>query len=101
MTGHAHRGEANDMTISDNTKIKAGVVIAAIAACCTLAVTLFGLRSDVDEIKANRWTLAQQCEHALRTAIFNPGMKVPDPRSPGQSILVGEAKVVPVKTGEH
>lgn len=85
----------DDMALSENSKIKLGLVIVVIATCCTLAATLAGLRSDIENIKSSQWTIAQQCETALRTAILNPGLMVPDPRSPGGIIVVDKAKIVP------
>lgn len=82
-----------DVTISDNTKIKLGVAVAAMAAILTLGTVIWSLKSDVMEIKSNRWTIAQECEAALRTAILNPGIKMPDPRSPGSVIEVMSAHV--------
>lgn len=85
------------VTISENTKVKLGVVIGAVTVLAALGATLSSLRADVDEIKNNRWTIAQECESVLRTAILNPGIKMPDPRNPG-SVIVVEQSIVDGKT---
>ena len=82
-------------SLSENSKIKLGLAVTAIAACSSLAVTLYGLRTDVDSMKTNQWTIAQQCETALRTALENPGLRVPDPRNPGGIIVVDKARIIP------
>ena len=49
---------------------------------------LEGLKVDVT---ADRYTLTAASEKALRTAIENPGMRVPDPREPSKIIMVRDA----------
>lgn len=39
-------------------------------------------------VKEDRYTLTMASEKALRTAIENPGMRVPDPRDPSKIIVV-------------
>lgn len=42
------------------------------------------------QMKDDRYTLTAASEKALRTAIENPGMRVPDPRDPDKIISVRE-----------
>ena len=41
-----------------------------------------------EAIQADRYTLTQAAERALRSAIENPGLRVPDPRDPHTIITV-------------
>lgn len=54
------------------------------------------LRDDVIGFNDNRFDLTMKSEDALRTALLNPGLKVPDPRNPGQYFLVEGAAIAPV-----
>ena len=42
------------------------------------------LRRDINRVTEERFTMAQGAEQALRLAMENPGIRVPDPRNPGQ-----------------
>lgn len=80
------------MTFSLNDKITIGAAIAIMS-------TLFGgsykmlsemsaLRRDITALQSNSYTPAMAAEQALRMAIENPGMRVPDPRDPNKIIEV-------------
>lgn len=52
---------------------------------------IFQVYRDVQDLKkadADKWTIAQQSEYALRWAIANPGHSVPDPRDASKAIRV-------------
>ena len=53
-----------------------------------IEVELKRLRLDLTQLSEDRFTVAMASEQSLRTAIANPGMKVPDPRNPGQYFFV-------------
>ena len=46
------------------------------------------------DLEKDRYPLSVASEAALRLAILNPGMAVPDPRNPTQVIVVNQAKVI-------
>lgn len=45
-------------------------------------------RIDFEALKAETYTLPMAAEQALRMAIENPGMRVPDPRKPNEVLVV-------------
>lgn len=47
----------------------------------------------------DRYTLTMAAENALRTAIENPGLKIPDPRNPGQFFTVKVGSQNPTAEG--
>jgi len=53
-----------------------------------IEVELKQLRTDLNSFSGDRFTAAMASEQALRTAMANPGMRVPDPRNPGQFFFV-------------
>lgn len=57
------------------------------------ALALENIKQDVDEAKAESFTSAMAAETALRLAINNPGMRVPDPRNPDRVIVVQSGSV--------
>lgn len=52
--------------------------------------TMRNLDARVSAIENNRFRISDAAEVALRTAIENPKMRVPDPRDPSKIIVVGE-----------
>jgi len=46
-------------------------------------------------IQDDRYTLTQAAERALRSAIENPGLRVPDPRDPSTIITVKKHNEIP------
>lgn len=93
------------MVISQDTKITLGATFAAISFCMGgawwLSTEIQGLRADfrlmTNRMEMNEATLPKlysisaACEHALRLAMENPGMRVPDPRDPNNIIVVRSA----------
>lgn len=49
-------------------------------------------RSDFEALKRETYTLPMAAEQALRMALENPGMKVPDPRDPNQMLVAPVGK---------
>lgn len=49
------------------------------------------------ELERDKWGLAAESEYALRTALANPGLRVPDPRNPGRYIESGERYATPIE----
>lgn len=95
--------EPQTVTLNQNTRVTLGVVAAilvvGIGATWTLAAvaiksfesirTEIGtLTSGLEQVKNDRYTLTAASETALRTAIENPGLRVPDPRNPGKVFVV-------------
>lgn len=54
----------------------------------TLGGQMERMSEQVVTLRANQYTISQAAENALRMAIANPGMRVPDPRNPGQILVV-------------
>ena len=80
-------------TLSRNTKIQVGLVMTVLAAVTSGSIwgtrVLSGLQETaaqhgklIEALQKESWTIAAQSEHALRTAMENPGLRVPDPRDP-------------------
>lgn len=57
--------------------------------------TMKNLDARVSAIEANRFRISDAAEVALRTAIENPSMRVPDPRDPSKIIAVGRPAAAP------
>ena len=94
------------MTLNKETSISIGLVIVIIGALFGAAAyinnniekvsgnlvqvigELKSVESQVAQMKSDQYTVSQAAEQALRTAIENPGMRVPDPRNPGSIITV-------------
>lgn len=87
------------MTFGPQTKVTLGVAIScAIGIGCSLFYAQQALAQvqqsldvvarDVKAIQDDKYTLSSASEYALRLAIANPGMKVPDPRVPDRVICV-------------
>lgn len=51
--------------------------------------TMRNLDARVSAVESNRFRISDAAEVALRTAIENPKMRVPDPRDPSRIIAVG------------
>lgn len=85
------------MALSEKTRINLsmGTALTALVASVPIfwggAFTLIRLKM----IEENQYTKAAAVEQALRMAIENPGMSVPDPRDPAKMILVEGAVVRP------
>jgi uncharacterized protein YlxW (UPF0749 family) len=53
------------------------------------------LAQSIEEVKNHSYTLERASEQALRTAIENPSLRVPDPRDPNRIIIVRSATAGP------
>jgi hypothetical protein len=53
---------------------------------------VYKVTDEIDDLKADHFGKALMSEWALRTAIANPGMEVPDPRDPNRLIVVHAAR---------
>lgn len=76
--------------INENTGVAVGLVAALIATAviCTLWLSkrLNAIDGRLSALEEDHYTKAEAAEAALRLAIENPSMNVPDPRNPGQLI---------------
>jgi Tfp pilus assembly protein PilN len=52
------------------------------------------LAKEIAEVKAEQYTTAMAAEQALRMALENPGMRVPDPRDPNKIIVVDKGRMI-------
>jgi hypothetical protein len=81
----------------EDTRVRIVSVIAilgAIAAGSWRAATVLGdIRRDLQALTANAYTMDRASEVALRTALENPGQRVPNPRDPSQIIVVTSGRV--------
>lgn len=55
---------------------------------------LEGLTARVTAIESNRYRISDASEQALRLAIENPGLRVPDPRNTADIIVVAKSSSV-------
>lgn len=75
------------MTITKNTKVTIGV---GMIVSVVVGVWWAGrITERVNQKLAEVYTISAATESALREAIENPGHRVPDPRNPGDVIVVG------------
>lgn len=58
-------------------------------------VTIRELAKGLEGVKADRFTLTAASEAALRTAIENPGLRIPDPRDPSKVFVVDVGRRTP------
>jgi Pyruvate/2-oxoacid:ferredoxin oxidoreductase gamma subunit len=79
--------------ITEQTGLAIGLVIAIITAIvgCTywLSNRLSSIDSRLSRLEENHYTVAEAEAHALRLALENPSINVPDPRNPGELLRVG------------
>lgn len=78
------------VVISDRTKISltAFGFAALLGTMLSIAWTGFNIYNELKSLKDDHYGRAEASEAALRTAIANPGMRVPDPRRTGEYIVV-------------
>ena len=78
------------ITISESTGLSIGLVSTVVitGVSCTIWITrsMAKLTARVERLEADHYTRSEAEAAALRMAIANPGMSVPDPRNPGQLI---------------
>ena len=85
------------MAVSEKTRIS--LTIASMAAlvifvgggawqasnfAADIKTQIAGLRRDITTLSEEQMSMAKASENALRMAMANPGVRVPDPRNPGQ-----------------
>ncbi len=56
-------------------------------------IALEALSKDLERLRSTTLTLPMAAEAALRQAIENPGLRVPDPRNPQDIIVVNKSPV--------
>lgn len=76
------------------TSIIGGLGSLGTAGVWRAASTLTEISRDIRDLKSNSITRSEASDLALRAAMENPGLRVPDPRNPSQILVV-------VKPGEH
>lgn len=81
--------------LTQDTKVTIGVVFIALSGAVTgtwwLGAQIAQLNNRLDRLDSligDRFSMTQASETALRLAMENPGMRVPDPRDPSQVIEV-------------
>lgn len=78
------------ITISESTGLSIGLVVTVVATgvSCTVWITkaMARMTSRIERLEADHYTRSEAEAAALRMAIANPGMSVPDPRNPGKLI---------------
>lgn len=97
------------MTITAQSKTTLGLAatMVSVGAASTLFVSraigdakleIAGVRGEITEIREeveSKIAISAISEQALRMAIENPGLRVPDPRDPSRVIVVDRARSVP------
>ena len=84
-----HISDGSTLTIT--MSVAAGLIIFAIGATWWVAKTLSNITTQIKTMLTrldNAFTIEKASEQALRMAIENPGMRVPDPRDPAKIIEV-------------
>lgn len=88
-------------TTLEDSKMRVRSVVAAIIAMGTIggsgvwyvATVVNDIKRDISEMRSNSYTLDRASEVALRQAIENPGLRIPNPRDPTQVIVVTAGRV--------
>jgi len=80
-------------TIDGETKVKIGWAVGILAFLFATAAWANSITNRLETAMTDRFTLTQASEQALRHAIANPGIRVPDPRSPGLFFQVDKTRV--------
>lgn len=92
-----------DISQETRVKITTGLLVSL---CC--AAVVFGWRGSellsridtrISKVEQDRYSLTAASEQALRMAIENPGLGVPDPRDPNRIIVVKPQDRVPTYKG--
>lgn len=80
----------------DQSKVTIGVAALVVAQVAVgtwvVSSVIGGFRQDIQQLKQEQYSLPAAAEQALRMAIENPGMSVPDPRDPTRVIRVNSVK---------
>jgi hypothetical protein len=81
-----------EASVSNTTKIALGIVVTivttAVAVTWKISSVANAIRSDIQNLQADHYGLSAASEQALRMAIENPTLRVPDPRDPSRIITV-------------
>lgn len=84
--------------IDKDTRIRLGTAVAIVLTLigCTWRLSMiYGeMKTDVEKVMIDRYTLSMASEQAMRHAMANPGIMVPDPRSPGQYFKIDKARML-------
>lgn len=82
--------ELASSTVTQDTGIAIGVVGVLVTSMvgCTVWITtrISTIDSRLAKLEEDHYTKAEAEAHALRLALENPGLTVPDPRNPGKFI---------------
>ena len=81
------------MTITNDTGVAIGIVVALIASAVgatwvvanilnKLRAEIRGIRADVAGLRDEQYSISRAAEDAMRLALANPSLRVPDPRNP-------------------
>ncbi|MEM7622633.1 MAG: hypothetical protein AAF235_05460 [Planctomycetota bacterium] len=82
-------GDERERAISRNSRVTLGLALAIIAVLIWNERRMSSIESKLEQLAAgtvDRWTAAQQEAWALRLAVTNPDLVVPDPANPGMTI---------------
>jgi hypothetical protein len=82
------------LTLKPETKTTIGAAGAVCVAIVSFALWMDRRLGSLETKVAGAYTLAAASEQALRLAMENPGLRVPDPRDPS-SLLPVVARVIP------
>ena len=89
VTSGLHISDASTLNVAIGSAV--AVISFAVAATWWVAKTLGKINTQIKDMSEkwnNSFTLEKASEQALRMAIENPGMRVPDPRDPTKIIEV-------------
>lgn len=81
-------------TIGESSKVTIGLMVLILGGVVAVTALVVRIETKLASIMADRYSLSMAAEDALREAIANPGHRVPDPRKPGQYIVVEQGGVV-------
>lgn len=74
------------MTVTQDTKVTIGTAVLVLVSLLTVGWRLntefSKLRTDLTAVQNDSYSKAAAAEQALRLAMENPGLRVPDPRDP-------------------
>lgn len=99
--------ETSKFSLTSNTTISFGLLITIIGGILwinnsfnnfqlqitELKTQIAAIQTILDSNKENRLTKSEAAEAALRAAILNPGMRIPDPRNLNLTIVVSSGKI--------
>lgn len=71
-------------TISQESGITIGLAVVVVSCAVWIVNRLSRIDARLSTLEEDHYTKAEAAENALRMALENPGLNVPDPRNPGQ-----------------